>query len=381
MELESTQLRTDEDVIDLRQLWGALARRKWIVVGACFLALAIAYVVTIMATPIYEASTTLLIKDPSASGERMFLDSGGSVVTRNLVQNSVQMLRSRRVADMAAQRLSEDARAELTGSLSNYVTVQAVSNTETVVVAVRHPNPQVAAEIANAMADSFIEFNRELNRSELTVAREFIEEQLVIAEIQLLEAEQALRAFRETMGPVLPSDETRTLLNRISDLQVRQLEAQLNYEDAMRRGATVEAGTYEARREALRQEIAVLEERLAALPEREMMLAALTRERNVLEQTFMLLRSRYEDVRIAEAMRAPTVEVIDPAVAPRSPVSPRPLLNLALGALLGLLVGLVAVFVMEMVDTTIKSSDEVVQLLGLPVLGRIPELRNAAQRR
>lgn len=381
MELESTQLRTDEDVIDLRQLWGALARRKWIVVGACFLALAIAYVVTIMATPIYEASTTLLIKDPSASGERMFLDSGGSVVTRNLLQNSVQMLRSRRVADMAAQRLSEDARAELTGSLSNYVTVQAVSNTETVVVAVRHPNPQVAAEIANAMADSFIEFNRELNRSELTVAREFIEEQLVIAEIQLLEAEQALRAFRETMGPVLPSDETRTLLNRISDLQVRQLEAQLNYEDAMRRGATVEAGTYEARREALRQEIAVLEERLAALPEREMMLAALTRERNVLEQTFMLLRSRYEDVRIAEAMRAPTVEVIDPAVAPRSPVSPRPLLNLALGALLGLLVGLVAVFVMEMVDTTIKSSDEVVQLLGLPVLGRIPELRNAAQRR
>lgn len=381
MELESTQLRTDEDVIDLRQLWGALARRKWIVVGACFLALAIAYVVTIMATPIYEASTTLLIKDPSASGERMFLDSGGSVVTRNLVQNSVQMLRSRRVADMAAQRLSEDARAELTGSLSNYVTVQAVSNTETVVVAVRHPNPQVAAEIANAMADSFIEFNRELNRSELTVAREFIEEQLVIAEIQLLEAEQALRAFRETMGPVLPSDETRTLLNRISDLQVRQLEAQLNYEDAMRRGATVEAGTYEARREALRQEIAVLEERLAALPEREMMLAALTRERDVLEQTFMLLRSRYEDVRIAEAMRAPTVEVIDPAVAPRSPVSPRPLLNLALGALLGLLVGLVAVFVMEMVDTTIKSSDEVVQLLGLPVLGRIPELRNAAQRR
>lgn len=381
MELESTQLRTDEDVIDLRQLWGALARRKWIVVGACFLALAIAYVVTIMATPIYEASTTLLIKDPSASGERMFLDSGGSVVTRNLVQNSVQMLRSRRVADMAAQRLSEDARAELTGSLSDYVTVQAVSNTETVVVAVRHPNPQVAAEIANAMADSFIEFNRELNRSELTVAREFIEEQLVIAEIQLLEAEQALRAFRETMGPVLPSDETRTLLNRISDLQVRQLEAQLNYEDAMRRGATVEAGTYEARREALRQEIAVLEERLAALPEREMMLAALTRERNVLEQTFMLLRSRYEDVRIAEAMRAPTVEVIDLAVAPRSPVSPRPLLNLALGALLGLLVGLVAVFVMEMVDTTIKSSDEVVQLLGLPVLGRIPELRNAAQRR
>lgn len=381
MEINAEQLRVDEDVIDLRQLWGALLRRKWVVIGACVLTIAAAYIITLAATPIYEASTTLLIKDPNASGERMFLDTGGSVVTRNLLQNSVQILRSRQVAEMAEARLSPAARAQLQERLSEYITIQPVANTETIVVSARHPNPQVAAEIANAVAESFIEFNRELNRSELTVAREFIEEQLAIAEEQLRQAEEALKTFRENMGPVSPSDETRTLLSRISDLEARQLEAQLNYEDAVRRGATAEAAAHAARREALQQEIAVLEERLAALPEREMMLAALTRERDVLEHTFLLLRSRYEDVRIAEAMRAPTVAIIDPAVPPENPVSPRPMLNVALGAFLGLFLGLAAVFVWEFVDTTVKSPDEVAQLLGLPVLGRIPDMRRPGPRR
>lgn len=381
MEINAEQLRVDEDVIDLRQLWGTLLRRKWVVIGACVLTIAAAYIITLAATPIYQASTTLLIKDPNASGERMFLDTGGSVVTRNLLQNSVQILRSRQVAEMAEARLSPAARAQLQERLSEYITIQPVANTETIVVSARHPNPQVAAEIANAVAESFIEFNRELNRSELTVAREFIEEQLAIAEEQLRQAEEALKTFRENMGPVSPSDETRTLLSRISDLEARQLEAQLNYEDAVRRGATAEAAAHAARREALQQEIAVLEERLAALPEREMMLAALTRERDVLEHTFLLLRSRYEDVRIAEAMRAPTVAIIDPAVPPENPVSPRPMLNVALGAFLGLFLGLVAVFVWEFVDTTVKSPDEVAQLLGLPVLGRIPDMRRPGPRR
>lgn len=381
MEYGPEQLRAEEDVIDLRQLWLALLRRKWIVVGVCLLSVIAGYAFTKLATPIYEASTTLLIKDPSASGERMFLDGGGAVVTRNHLQNSVQMLRSRQVAEMAAARLGDAVLEGLEGPLRDYIAVQSVANTETIVVSAKHPHPQTAADIANAVADSFIEFNRELNRSELTVAREFIEEQLAVAEEQLVAAEQALQAYRETYGPVLPSDETRTILTRLGDLEARHLEAQLAYDDANRRGAASEMSTYAARMNALQQEIEVLEQRLAAVPEREMVLAALMREQTVVEQTFMLLRSRYEDVRIAEAMRTPNVAVIDAAVPPQSPVSPRPLLNLALAAFLGLFIGLGGVFVLEFLDTTVKSPDEVAQLVGLPVLGRIPKTGTLSERR
>ena len=48
-----------------------------------------------------------------------------------------------------------------------------------------------------------------------------------------------------------------------------------------------------------------------------MVLAGLMREQTVLEQVFLLLRNRYEEVRIAEAMRTSNVAVIDPAVPPR----------------------------------------------------------------
>jgi len=124
----------------------------------------------------------------------------------------------------------------------------------------------------------------------------------------------------------------------------------------------------------LSEQIRQAEERLAALPEKEMELAALTRERNVLEQVFLMLRERLEEVRIAEAMRTPEVAVIDPAVPPQSPVRPRRTLNLVMGAFLGLLLGVGGAVLVEFLDTTVKSPDEAEALLGLPVLGRIPVL-------
>lgn len=375
------QHQYEEDVIDLRQLWGAIMRRKWLVVSVCVLALIGSFIFTKLSTPIYEARTTLLIKDPSNSGERMFLDGGSAVVTRNQMQNSVQILRSRQVAELAQARLSPEERSLLNGSVRDSISVQPVSNTETLVVSVQQPDPRLAAAIANAVAASFIELNRELNRTEVTVAREFIEEQLVVAEQQLFEAEQALKAYRETESAVSPSEETRAILSRLSDLERRLLEAQLAYDDAVRRDSAAEISMQAARMETLTAEIQATESRLAMVPEREMALAALLREQNVLEQVFLLLRNRYEEVRIAEAMRTSNVAVIDPAVAPRSPVSPRPLLNLALAGFLGLFVGLGGVFVLEFLDTTVKSADEIGPLLGLPVLGRIPEIRPDSERR
>ena len=151
----------------------------------------------------------------------MFLDGGPSVVARNQMQNSVQILRSRQVAELAAARLGDGVLGASVENLRDAISVQSVSNTDTLVVSAQHPEPQLAADIANAVALSFIELSRELNRTETTVAREFIEEQLVVAEAQLLEAEQALKAYRESGSAVSPSDETRAILNRLGDLKAR----------------------------------------------------------------------------------------------------------------------------------------------------------------
>lgn len=380
MEPDMARLNTEDDIIDLRQLWLALLRRRWIVAAACVLAVLAAFVITRMATPVYEARTTLLIKDPGASGERMFLDTGAAVVTRNQVQNSVQILRSRQVAEMAVARLGDLLPPEERQGWAERISVQPVSNTDTLIVSVQHTDARIASAMANAVAESFIDLSRELNRSETTVAREFIEEQLQVAQAQLMAAEQALKAYREAGNAVLPSDETRTILNRLGDLEARLLDAQLAREDALRRGATAEAAAYDARIATLQAEIEAASQRLAAVPEREMTLAALLREQTVLEQVFLLLRGRLEEVRIAEAMRTSNVAVIDPAVPPTRPVSPRPMLNMALALFLGLFAGVAGALLLEFFDTTVKTPEEIGPLLGLPVLGRIPEERAGTDR-
>lgn len=370
----------ESDVIDLLQLWVALGRRKAVILATTALAVIAGLVITTVATPVYEAVTTLLVKDPRAAGERMFLDTGTSAVARNQVQNSVEMLRSRQVALRAAERLgyslapTDSAFADFHSSIF----VQPVPNTETIRVIVRRPSPEEAAAIANAVAESFIELSRELNHGEVSAAREFIEEQLAVAEAQLQAAERALQEYRLQNGIVPPTEEIRAILTLIMELEKRYLEAERAREEARARGATAEANRYTTTLSTLRQQIQEAEARLASLPEKETTLAALTRERDVLEQVYLMLRERLEEVRIAEAMRTPEVAVIDPAVPPRAPVSPRPTLNLVLGTFLGLFLGIGIALGLEFLDSTIRSPDEAEALLGLPVLGRIPVIQSRA---
>jgi non-specific protein-tyrosine kinase len=69
--------------------------------------------------------------------------------------------------------------------------------------------------------------------------------------------------------------------------------------------------------------------------------------------------------------------VTQEAVTPIHPVSPRPLLNLAVGVLGGLLVGAGLVALRETLDTTLKTSEALGEFTALPGLGTIPYDRNA----
>lgn len=63
--------------------------------------------------------------------------------------------------------------------------------------------------------------------------------------------------------------------------------------------------------------------------------------------------------------------VVDPASKPGSPVSPQPTRNLALGLILGLLLGAGAAVLRETLDTTIKSARQLEELVPAPMLGAI----------
>jgi capsular exopolysaccharide synthesis family protein len=66
------------------------------------------------------------------------------------------------------------------------------------------------------------------------------------------------------------------------------------------------------------------------------------------------------------------VRVIDRATVPSRPYKPRIAVNLAMGLLLGLLGGVAISVFVEYLDNSIRTADEVAQLLHLPVLAQIP---------
>lgn len=70
--------------------------------------------------------------------------------------------------------------------------------------------------------------------------------------------------------------------------------------------------------------------------------------------------------------RAPIkATIVDAAAVPQTPVSPQPLRNIGLAAVLGLLLGLGAAVLRELLDTSVKTNEDVTEAAGAPVMGSI----------
>ncbi len=83
---------------------------------------------------------------------------------------------------------------------------------------------------------------------------------------------------------------------------------------------------------------------------------------------------------ITGAARLDNVQLLNPAQVPLNPDSPRVGLNMAIAFVLGLMVAVALAFLFEHLDNTIKTSDDVLKYLGLPVLGVIPEFEEEGRR-
>ncbi len=144
---------------------------------------------------------------------------------------------------------------------------------------------------------------------------------------------------------------------------------------------------------ALEANLQVAEERIATLqgrldevrqeqrdfPSLENRLQTLQVQQRTDEETYRFLLQQLQQARITEAAANPYVDILDPAVG-ATPIQPRGTVNIVLGGLLGLILGLGAAFFMEYLDRTVRTSSDVETLLGIPVLGVIPRLRRAQER-
>jgi len=75
---------------------------------------------------------------------------------------------------------------------------------------------------------------------------------------------------------------------------------------------------------------------------------------------------------VIEIKKVDSVSIVDTAVIPEHPVKPNKPLNVLIAFVVGLMASLGLVFLLEYLDNTIKTSNDVEDILGIPVLGVIP---------
>ena len=140
----------------------------------------------------------------------------------------------------------------------------------------------------------------------------------------------------------------------------------------------VEIYTYEAQEKALYRVIDDYNRNLKSVPEKELELGRLQRDKTVADNIYTMLLQQREEAKITEAEKFGNIRIIDPARIPKKPIKPRKMLNIIIGFILGCSIGIGLSFFIESIDKSIKSIEEVEEYLNLPVLSTIPKISSGS---
>ncbi len=233
------------------------------------------------------------------------------LTSERLTKTYGELIRKRPVLDSAIASLNLPYDADQLGRM---LSVQVVRDTMLLVLKAESTDPAQAADIANAISKAFIEENR-----------------------------------KAQMG--LAAQSRDALMEQIGDLErdIRTTSSQLDQLRSAQDGRTVET----------RQ-------------------AEIARIQNALSQyqiTYSQLLKSQQDMRLAESKAFSSVVVAEPAVVPTIPVSPRTAQNVILAALVGLMLAVGIALLVEYLDDTVKSSEDVGRVIGVPTLGHVMQCR------
>ena len=134
-----------------------------------------------------------------------------------------------------------------------------------------------------------------------------------------------------------------------------------------------------AKQRALGEVIAQYESQFNQIPQKSIEYARLQRSRLSNEKLYLLVEEKYNEAAIKEQSEFGYIDIIDPAVVPLGPVSPKNRLNLLLGALLGLGLGIALVFAREYLDVRIRTPEDL-KKRGLPPLTAVALMNDELKR-
>ena len=215
------------------EFWGyyrVIRRRRWIIAAALFVAVGIAFMLNRPAIGDFAATATMSLP----SSERFFfvtaasnLPDQGDLNARTTL--ALSRIRSREVAERVIQQLGLDMRPD---ELIKRTSPEKDPVSNLIKVSVTGATPQDAIILANTVAETSAAYDREVQRREATMAREFVEKQSAGTRADLQTAENALLAFQQRNGVDLAAPkntQAATLENEMrgTNLSLQEIQAKL----------------------------------------------------------------------------------------------------------------------------------------------------------
>ena len=203
----------------------------------------------------------------------------------------------------------------------------------------------------------------------------------VVAKKRMI-AELEFKVQQEAAAPPpnaqAPNSKPATTAELIRQGRARQYQAEIEKLD--RQIASKESDV--AR---LHQAVGDYQRRVEAVPGHESELTDLMRDYETLQKSYASLLAKKEESKISANLERQQVseqfKILDPARLPQRPSSPDRVKITALGAALGLGLAAALIGFIEYRDMTIRSEDEILRTLVLPVLAAIPIVTGASERR
>ncbi len=269
---------------------------------------------------------------------------------------------------------------------------QAVNNSENAVAEYRREQGLIDTDGRLVTVQKLAELNSQLVVAQ---ARRAEQQALVTRLEQLRQSGRSLEAVGEVLESSLIQslkEQEATLAREASDLSVR-------YGDRHPTMAKVRAEQSEIRSkidteigrlgQGLRNELAVLRDREAALAHQivdlesvileqndaEIRLRELERDAQANRALYEAFLSRFKESGSQEDIQQADARIISEAQPPRSPTHPKPMLMTVAASMVGLLAGVVIALLLEIFNKTVRTREQLEQLTGLPVLGQLPQVR------
>lgn len=363
--------------MELRQYLILLRRWGWLLALGLVLGAAGGYLGSRYQIPVYQASTRILVTraPQDKSSDLTYLTD------QQLTQTYVQLLTTQPVLDAASQALVYRIDPDL-------VRVQPITNTQIIRLTFEDSDPGRAAAVANTLVKVLIGQNESLQTGRYAITEESLQAQIDQIQNQI----NSLQSQIDNVSTQAVQDQLSQVERQITTLQseISGLEQDIAALEPSTPGGELtltEQADLSEKQARLAQikpvltlyqqiytNLVVLGKPVNSGGAPDSNLSQLQTTLGLYQQIYINLLNNLETVKLARLQNTPNVVQIEPAVAPDAPIRPRPLLNSLLAAAIGLLLAAGFAFLIEYLDDTLKTPEDIERVLGLSVIGYIAKM-------